>query len=307
MNLQYDQYLVETKERARFFQTVQAWPLDEDLDFDGWLSNFSDGEEKFLASQILDFFNHYSEKMVIQMLKTSVANSGYKFINHFADWRHTDFQERCIYSFIPGETLNPTDSGHIFSRYLRDQMDIPENRIIRYEMLAQVLDGIASPTPIVFVDDFVGSGNQVLKAWSVNEFSYNRKTLSRTCQEGDHCAVYAPLIVNHPGHKVIINQCVGLHLSAAHILGPEYNLFDHRCICWKQDPDLYKKGTTMIFEKSKLLGIPSTGGKVVTDEMGYGAQGLAISFRHGAPDAIPSFFYWNNDSWKPLIRKVYER
>lgn len=241
------------------------------------------------------------------MLKTAVSNSGYTFVKHFKDWKHSDFNDRCIYSFIPGEDLSPTDSGHIFTRILRDNMGVPENRILDYQYLPQILDSIKRPTPIVFVDDFVGSGAQVRKAWLYNEYKYNNKTLAKICKDDNHCAIYAPIIVNNNGYKVIIDECIGLHLSATHILGPEYNLFNKECICWKNDENLFKRGTELILNKSKQLGIPSTGGKDVRDEKGFGAQGLAISFHHGAPDAIPSIFYWNSDEWTPLIQKTYQR
>jgi hypothetical protein len=302
-----DQQYAETKDRAKFFQTVQAWPLDDDLNFEGWLNNFSVGEERDIACQILDFFNHYSSKMVIQMLKTSVSNSGYIFVKHFPSWKHSDFKEKAIYSFIPGETFSPTDSGHIFTRILRDEMSIPEDRIVNYLYLPQILEKLAVPTPIIFVDDFVGSGAQVRKAWLDNQFSYNNKTLSQICIDGNHCAVYAPLIVNKNGHQVITSDCGDLHLSATHILGDEYNLFHQDCICWKNDPALHLKGTELILNKSRLLGIPSTGGRDVRDEKGFQEQGLAISFHHGAPDAIPAIFYWSTDVWTPLIKKVYQR
>ncbi|MDF2432027.1 MAG: hypothetical protein JWP44_1658 [Mucilaginibacter sp.] len=296
----------ETIARAKFFQTVHAWPLSEDLNYDGWLKNFNEGEERNIACNMLDFFIHYSSKMVEQMLKTSVSNSGYILAKHFVDWQHSDFKDRCIYSFIPGETLNPTDSGHIFTRILRDVMGIPENRIVNYIYLPQKLDSINKPTPIIFVDDFVGSGNQVRQAWLDNKFTYNNKTLSEICSDGNHCAIYAPLIVNCDGHTVITTSCKGLHLCATHILGPEYDMFNKDCICWKNDIDLFYKGTALILKKSGELGIPSTNGQHVNDEKGFGAQGLAISFHHGAPDAILPLFYWK-ENWTPLIKKQYQR
>jgi len=248
----------EAVERAKFFQTVQTWPLSDELNYDGWLSNFKIGQERDIACGILDFFTHYSAKMVNQMLKTSVSNSGFVFLKHFSDWKHSDFKTRCIYSFVPGETLNPTDSGFIFTRILRDQMGVPESRIVNYIYLPQILEKINQPTPIVFVDDFVGSGAQVKKAWLDNKFSYNGKTLSQMCKEGNHCVVYAPLIVNYQGYQVISNHCIDLHLSATHILGPEYNLFNKECICWKNDDALFRHGTELILKKSRSLGIHST-------------------------------------------------
>lgn len=301
-----DNQLIETKERSRFFQTVQAWPLDNELNFNDWLNNFDEGEERNIACNILDFFTYYSKQMVNQMLQTSVSKSGYFFSKHFSDWQHHDFKHRCIYSYIPGEIQGrPADSGNLFSRKLRDDLNIPEIQIVSYSDLAKELSLFKKPVPIVFVDDFVGSGQQVLKAWSVNEF--DGLTLKEICKQANHCAVYAPLIVNYTGYEVITDQCEGLNLCTNHILGPEYNLFHQDCICWKNDPELFRKGVDLILKKSQKIGIPSTGGADERDEKGYGMQGLALSFEHGAPDAIPAFFYWNSDNWNPLILKPHQR
>lgn len=292
----------ETVERSRFFQTIQTWPLDEDLNYQGWLKNFADGEERRIACIILDFFVHYSSKMVNQMLKSSVSKAGYVFSKYFGDWQHSDFSSRCIYSFIPGESQHPTDSGNLFTRKLRDGLGIPEDQIISY----QDITSVPPTSPIIFVDDFVGSGAQVYKAWNHNILKGNLN-LKEYCEQEGHCPVYAPLIVNYQGYEVIRDDCEGLHLCATHILGPEYNLFDSSCICWKNNPDLFQKGVDLILSKSRSLGIPSTEGRDTRDEKGFNKQGLAISFEHGAPDAIPSFFYWSADNWTPLIRKTYER
>lgn len=292
----------EVVERSRFFQTIHAWPLDEDLNYQGWLKNFEDGEERQIACTILDFFVHYSKKMVDRMLKSSVSKAGYIFSKTFSDWQHSDFIDRCFYSFIPGEDQHPTDSGNLFTRKLRDELGIPESQIVTYK------DIITLPkmSPIIFVDDFVGSGAQVYKAWNINLLPGDI-TLERYCEKEKHCPVYAPLVVNYKGHKVIRDHCQGLYLCATHILGPEYNLFNLDCICWKNDPVFYQKGVNLILNKSRALGIPSTDGEDTRDEKGFGMQGLAISFEHGAPDAIPAFFYWSADNWTPLIRKNYER
>jgi hypothetical protein len=245
--------------------------------------------------------------MVEQMLKTSVGNSGYIFTKHFPDWKHSDFFEKCFYSFIPGETLNPTDSGHIFTRILRDKMGVPERRIVPYDALSNILEKAVEPIPVILVDDFVGSGSQVWKAWTKNTmFSSYGKTLAEICFEHNHCIVYAPLIVNEMGYQVVVGRCPGLHICPTHVLGKEYNLFNPECICWNNDLTLFKNGTELILKKSNLLGIPSTGGQDVNDEKGFGGQGLAISFHHGAPDAIPAIFYWK-ENWTPLIQKQYER
>ena len=96
-------------------------------------------------------------------------------------------------------------------------------------------------------------------------------------------------------------------ITPTHIIGPEYNLFKKECFCWKNDEQLYLQGTELILRKSKELGIPFKNGNDTQDVRGFDEQGLALAFEHGAPDAIPSFFYWCHDNWTPLIKKSYKR
>lgn len=299
--------LERTRERSQFFQTVQAWPLTNELNYDGWLKNFEKAKDRKIASLILDFFIYYPENMVDQMLRASVGKAGFHLAKRFSSWEHSDFKNKCFYSFIPGENPHPTDSGHIFTRKLRDVLGIPEDRIIDYMHIPNMLDYATGKTAIILVDDFVGSGAQCDKAWNNNVFTYNRMTLSQISDVHGHVFVYAPLIVNNSGFKRISDNCDSLILSPAHVLGTEYNLFNKNCPCWKGDEQLFEMGTELILRKSSQLGIPSTNGKHTQDVKGFGEQGLALKFAHGAPDAIPAFFYWQHEAWTPLFFKQYER
>lgn len=297
----------ETIERSRYFRDVHALPLTDEFDYLGWLKNFNTDKDIELACRILDLFSYYPKKMVDQMLITSVGRAGYELSKYFHDWKHSDFKTRCFYSFIPGENPNLSDSGNLFIRKLRDVLDIPESRFIDYREIHQLLERSSIPLPVIFVDDFVGSGAQCYKAWCQNRGGSNKLTLQEISIRFKHKFVYTPLIVNYIGYNRISNYCQGLKISSAHIIGEEYNLFNPNCICWEKDAKLYNSGTELILRKSKELNIPSTNGRKVNDEKGFGMQGLALAFEHGAPDAIPAFFYWSSDNWTPLIKKVYVR
>lgn len=297
----------KTLKRAKFFQTVQVWPLMEDLNFSGWLSNFKSANDKELAYLILDFFMYFPSKMVDQMLISSITKAGSYLAEKHPDWTHNNFLTKCIYSFIPGENPNPTDSGHIFTRKLRDVLEIPENLIVDYNNIPQILEKQEHPITVILVDDFVGSGAQCFNAWNMLENKYNGLTLKQIHLSQGHEFVYAPLIVNSSGYETINNHCESLICTPCHILGPEYNLFSPSCYCWQGSKELFEAGTEMILRKSREIGIPSTGGRSTQDEKGFGKQGLAMKFEHGAPDAIPSFFYWCHDNWIPLFKKNYKR
>lgn len=295
----------ETLERSKYLREIQALPLSNEYDYNGWLNNFRNERDMEIACYILDFFTYFPKNMVDKMLKTSVGRAGFELSSYFKDWKHSDFFDRCYYSFIPGENPNPSDSGNLFIRKLRDELEIPEDRLVNYSDIHQIIEGSFVPLPIIFVDDFVGTGQQCQTAWSKNKGGRENLTLEEIAKKHGHKFVYAPLIVNYKGYDYITKHCNGLKLTPAQIIGEEYNLFNQNCICWKNDINLFNDGVELILRKSKELNIPSTNGLDVNDERGYKGQGLALAFEHGAPDAIPAFFYWKYENWTPLIKKAY--
>jgi hypothetical protein len=266
----------ESIERADFFRRIQTWPLNDVLNYKGWLNNFSTLEEKVIASHILKFFTFYPDSMINQMLKAVIGYCGEYFVSHFSDWRHDDFKKRCIYSFIPGETENPTDSGYQYARKLRNALGIPEERIVDYRLLHSFLEKTVEDAPIIFVDDFVGSGAQCDKAWNENKDGCNQYTLSAIASMTNHKFIYAPLVANYTGYDRIKQRCQGLTLVTCHKLAKEYNLFDPSCICWNNDDKLFSEGVKLILVKSTEQDIPFTNGKCVVDAKGFDEQGLAL-------------------------------
>lgn len=220
----------ETIEHYNYFRDVQACPLSDKFNYKGWLSNFEDKYEKELASLMVDFFNYYPENMVNQMLRTSVGRAGYELSRYFSDWKHEDFKIRCYYSFIPGEDQNTSDSGYLFTRKLKNALKIPEDRFIDYRDIHSLLESVKVPLPIVFVDDFVGSGLQCYKAWSENEGGSFNLTLEQISARFNHKFIYAPLIINYKGYNLLKTCCNGLILSPTHVISEEYDLFNENCL-----------------------------------------------------------------------------
>jgi hypothetical protein len=277
------------------------------LNYKGWLNNFPKQEDKEIACLILDFFMFYPKPIIDQMLKTVIGYCGNILSSYLSDWQHEDFKRRCIYTYMPGETVNPTDSGHTYLRKLRNILGIPEELIVDYRLLYDILENSKTELPVIFVDDFVGSGAQCCTAWNYNRLGNHKHTLSEIALKSNHKFIYAPLIANYIGYDIIKNSCKGLEIVTCHKLSKEYNLFDPACICWNNDNELYDKGINLIINKSQEQGISFTGGNDVIDAKGFIEQGLALAFDDGVPDAIPAFFYWCSNTWCPLIKKEYER
>ena len=290
--------------RGRYFQAIQTWPLNDKLNYQGWLNNFAVGEERMLAVKLLNFFVYYNESMVDKLLMHSIGKAGNLLNDN--NWDHSLFRYGCYYSTIPGENnvnQDPSGSGLLFLRKIKARgFGVPEEQIYNFNNLFEMLDQTRASVSIIFVDDFVGSGDQCVKAFQFRD-QRTQKSLNDFAEEGKHKLIFAPTIINNIGYNKIRQSCPHLHLSYSHLLGDEYNLFHPSCLCWESE-DEFQRGTSLIISKSREVGIPENG---ETGIKGYKEQGLALSFNHGTPDATIPLFYWNDNGWIPLIDKAYER
>lgn len=297
------------KEKMRFYREMQLLPSAKGFDFENWLENFNTPEDKEIAAQILNNFIYIPDEVIDQMLRTAVGRCGYYFSKLDSTWTHNSFKDNCWYSFVQGEnTDDATDSGFIFTRKLREQLNIPDDRILKYDSLFKKLeDNAAVPQNVILVDDFVGSGAQTDKAWNDHKFGAFNLTLNELEQSFHHRIVYAPLVVNEMGLSRIQRRCPNLHLEYIHKLGLEYSLLNVNGHCWDGDHVKYGKFLNLLSRVAAQENIPNRGGDHVNDILGFGRQCLAIAFSHGIPDACSAFFYWETATWKPLKRRPYHR
>ena len=283
--------------KLKFYQEIQILPKAAGFNYEGWLDNF-DKEERPLAERILDFFVYIPEDITNQLFKTVVGKAGYFFRSIDNDWDDQSFHDNCWYSYFPGESDNVTDSGITFAKKVKEVTEIDEDRILTFNQLFSVVFYAKTPQNVVLTDDFVGTGAQCDHAWNRKPFSEVDKSLKDLVIEGGHRVIYVPLIVNYLGKMRIEGTCPGLHLEYAYELGPEWNLFSEKCLCWEGKEDLFKTGTELIRKKSLSIGITEEKGQVSIK--GFGGQGLALAFSHCIPDACPALFFVKKNGWVPL-------
>ena len=293
-------------DKFRYFRETLLWPLADDLNFEDWLGNFKDGFEREIAQHILNFFIYVPDKMIDQMLSTVIGKCGYYLKQERGLWSHDDFKRNCFYSFIQGETPNPTDSGYLFTRKLRDVIGIPEAKLLEFKDLHSRLSQSTNMN-VILVDDFVGTGCQTIEAWTQWKDPKTNQTMQEIVRANNHKVVYAPLIVNYKGYERIQSVCTELKLVFIHYLDETYSLFHSNCPCWGGDEKLYNRAVDLISNKSLFLDIPSDISSRTTFFQGFDSQGLALAFHHGIPDASLPIFYWKTEDWKPLIKKEYPR
>jgi hypothetical protein len=287
------------------FIDFQLWPSEIDSRIEPWLSNFQDHESDH-ALCLLNGLSFFSEKMVkhiflsaVHELSSHIRIEGRTLVQERAAWQY--FFDNIVITTVTGETPSPADSGHIFARYCRDHLGFAEEQIVSNERALQHVLANARRI-VVFVDDFVGSGNQFVATWtrSHNFGRHDSISFARFAQHQPHAQFfYCPAFCTELGLKVIQAACPQVHVKFGNLIDQRYSAIDPFSIVWP--PALRATAVDFLRSSSARAGIPDTNGGP-DDWRGFNKLALSIAFAHGVPDATLPIFSWDKNGWKHLLR-----
>ena len=200
-------------------------------------------------------------------------------------------------TYVQGEEPNPTDSGYTFARKARQVLGIDEMQIAEPAHVLSNSRG-SLDSPILLVDDFVGSGTQLITTWHREQRAERFRSLAEAAEAGVSI-YYVPLVATRDGTAEIRQNCAKLEVFSAHVLDQRYSLVAPDSILWPEA--LRPHAQEFLWTASQRAGIP--------DDYEYGWKGfcdlaLALAFSHSVPDATLPLFFWNRNGWKPLLVKA---
>lgn len=293
-------------EKCTSFVDFGLWPVLANLDPIRWLRNFNESEIEH-AYHLLNAFMYYSDALVQQLFAAAFQNLS--VLDRQDAWRFPEaknaWQRLCeslIVTYVTGEHPNPTDSGYSFARKARQVLRIEEARIVAPdEALRQIF--VAPDRPVLFVDDFVGSGQQFLTTWT-RKYSVpalGDRSFAQHAQDRQGRYFYCPAMCTAYGKRNIASHCGNaVVVSPGNLLPDENSAVHQNSVVW---PDhLRLSGPQFVESASRRAGIPDNGGNV-DDWRGFHKLGLTLSFSHSTPDATLPLFYWEQNGWHPLVRR----
>ena len=285
------------------FVDFQLWPIKSSVNPELWLSNFLP-DEKIYALHLLNAFAYFSEALVDMLFQSAFQNlsallrPSMRGPARKAAWQL--FMDSVIVTYVTGEEPSATDSGLLFARKTRQVIGIPEARIVSPEQALTLL--IANNSRhIVFVDDFVGSGQQFLRTWRRNYPIHGSTYSFEQFSTGRKVNIYhCPIFCSEYGLGNLSRDCPAVTISPANVLSSRYSVFDPQSLVW---PDNLRAGAFGFLQAaSNRAGIPDRNGGV-DDWRGFHKLGLTLALSHSVPDATLPIFYWERNGWKPLIRR----
>lgn len=289
-------------EKCRFFTSVGLWPLKSELDPRPWLDQFL-LEERELASYLLNSFLYLSDSITNRLFVSSIESlSQWEAVprddEDAARTRWASFLDQVIVTPVRGERPRPTDSGMAFARKARDLCGIRDANVRENEAAIEAI--MKDPgRPLLFVDDFVGSGNQFLETWErTHEIAAGSWGFHSLEALGASRIYYCPVVATEQGLDRIRRRSP-VTVSPAHVLPDVYSALHPASIVWPEHRQ--QEGAQFIFEASQRAGIPDSGGGL-NDWRGFHRLGLTLAFEHGVPDATLPLFWWESATWIPLTQ-----
>lgn len=275
------------------------WPSEPLIRPRAWLNNF-DTPDKGTAAYLLDKFIFYNERLTNSLLVSSYHSIGDGLSKGFDTPNPTTLVqslETACFTLVTGENPNPTDSGYTFCRKARQILDIPEELV--FEPEAAIQHAKIGKT-VVFLDDFIGSGDQFLKTWK-RGYGLEKISFSQIQVDNNFCAIYLSLISTEFGIGNIRRDAPSVAVSVTHSLGKKYSIKDASMDESKRKAifDLLKKYSTRLNPKEEYIkNNPSY------LMFGYKNRGLMFGFQHSIPDATLPIFWAPGNNWEPLVERT---
>ena len=280
--------------KCEYFSAIGIWPSRVVLDPERWLDNFLEPELEH-ALYLLNAFLYFDQTLVDQIFSVSIRTVGR--LMTMAQWR--DFLSSVVVTLVTGEEPNVTDSSHVFARKAR-AFGIPQERIMSPQEACQKIQS-ASSGAVVFVDDFVGSGNQFIATWT-RTYRTSHESFRILAPMSGAKFYYCPAFCTELGLRQINQVCPEVSVSPGVFIPANYGALDSESIIWPSH--LKSTAEDFLRTSSTRAGIPDTGGNKPDDWRGFASLGLTFAFEDSVPDATLPIIYWEQNGWHPLMRRT---
>ncbi|WP_022687645.1 hypothetical protein [Sphingomonas phyllosphaerae] len=281
---------------------LHVWPRRA-VEYRGWLDNF-DKSDRPLAVHMLSRFTYFSHELVDQLflsafhtLSNVVVPAAPSPQARREAWQR--FVDTVAVVPVMGERPNPSDSGWGFARKARQLLGIDEKRLMQpVDALARIVDGLVGP--VMFVDDFVGSGEQFLKTWR-RVHHLPSGTASFASVSARFGASYCNVFATAYGRRRLRLQAPSVALASGNVIPFDHNFATLRSAMWPQGSAM--EGARLARRVGRVLGYTGIDGGE-SDWRGFHRLGLGIAMQDSMPDANLPLFFSNSKGWTPLVRRA---
>lgn len=293
-----DVLIAEVLAKCEVLKRAGMWPSEPRMRPRLWLRNF-DEQDRAIAAALLDKFTFYSSDLTDALLVASFNALGDGQPKSMAPrTRHqlVDAINSAVFTPVLGEQPDPTDSGNFLCRRTR-QLLFPTASAV---CIDAALDHAYQGRPVVFVDDFVGSGDQFMSTWTRHQHGRSFEEAERMTQ---FMPIYVALVATNFGLSKIRRCAPKVAVSVSHLLETRSTLVgiaNANCELGSSIDALLTKYADRLRPREDYIA-----GNDLYRKYGYKERKLLMAFEHSVPDAtLPIFWSPGEPNWEPLIERT---
>ena len=289
-------YTASVLERCQRLIRYNVWQGVEFHRFNAWVKNFKTPEAKYFAAKLLDSLMFRSKRQTISMIR-------YLFRRTLPDVLRMNGLAKGPINLLeslklksnPGIRIVPvkppesgvTKSGPLIARYARRDLPILREWFLEPDDISsQPIDS----TIILFVDDFLGTGEQFI--------GFARTLEGKGLLPQGRCC-YIPLAGHADGIQEIKKEFPTIHVGAVETLNVQHSIFAGPALeGYFDDSNTVESAREFYYDLVKEFGI----GK--SSRRGHGKFEIAYAFEHAIPDnSVPLLWWPAQGDWKPLFNR----
>jgi hypothetical protein len=287
---------------TRLMIDMGIWSGIERHRFDNWCQQYESDEEKALLGLLLRQLVYRSKEQVKSLLHQAfdktIPQELYRITGQekvFEDMRlfksHSDYPESILIVPVIRDFEPPTKSGPLVARLLKKMIGI-NDKMMKWPWNLGDLENVET---IIFVDDFVGTGEQFLK--------FCKHHIDKEVFDKKINFLYSPITANKDGLDNITSSRADIKVCPIEVVTGEDNFFQSA----KKEFELSDgevaelEGFYLSFmEKINLNKIGSNKGRMLR---GYGGLALTYAYEHGTPNGSLPLLWANSENYTSLFSR----
>jgi hypothetical protein len=280
--------------------TCGIWEGLDLIRFRNWMQNFQGENELYFAACILDglvyrpdnqtvaLMRHLFQRTLPDLLRSDPTPRG-SYCNWFELLSQQDWNEPNI-RLVPviREGHPPTKSGPLIARMYHRFLKLNSSWMM-WPWQVHTIRAKDIQT-ILFVDDFLGTGDQFAHFTETFEYLKNARGVY---------AVYAPLVAHTTGLKRMREQYPWIRCCSVETLDESYGLFHHESRCFRDEANTIE--SCLQYYESFYRAKDLHHYYPITRALGHGNLGLAYAFQHAIPDNCLPLLWLHTPTWQPLF------
>ncbi len=301
-NIYQDKYIANRKSLIRVICRTRQWSGLEESNVFKWLDNFKDTFGKFIATKLLIHGIYYSENNIVTLLDHGISQLIHSqnikqdliktdnILLHRTETNALLLNMVARSAFIPLlDDAKPGESANQMMRYLIQKLGINSSQTFFINDLKD--DNIKNFDTIIFIDDCIGSGQQLVKFFSRS----NVKKKIQTAIE-NNIPIYYLILTGYIKNIEAIRLHPDLNpinIIACDELNEIDKVFNRKNIIWYNN-DEYEEANQYFINLEKEFGI---------NQFGYANLDFSVFIHNTVPDWSLPIYWMENADWVPLMKR----